>query len=94
MNGSGATVITKARSERRAVAATAFARVLRAARHKAGLSQEELAFRAGLDRTYPSLLERGLRQPTVAVAFVLAEALNLGPAELVICTAIEMRRPS
>jgi DNA-binding XRE family transcriptional regulator len=52
--------------DHRAVAA-AFAAILRTARVGAGLSQEKLAEAADIDRTYPSLLERGLRQPTLAV---------------------------
>src|SRR6267154_2716736 len=45
--------------------ARAFGAILRAARVAAGLSQEVLAERADCDRTYPSLLERLLRQPTI-----------------------------
>lgn len=38
---------------------------LRAKREKLGISQEELAERAGVDRTYISILERGLKKPHV-----------------------------
>lgn len=41
--------------------AEAFGIVLRTVRDAAGLSQEQLAEAADVDRTYPSLLERGLR---------------------------------
>lgn len=75
----------------RALAASAFGRSLRAARLKVGMSQEELAHQAGLDRTYPSLLERGCRQPTVGVAFALAAALRLDPVELITSTAEQIR---
>lgn len=34
-------------------------------RERAGISQEELAFRAGLDRTYVSGIERGRRNPSL-----------------------------
>jgi transcriptional regulator with XRE-family HTH domain len=47
----------------------AFGEVLRDCRTKAGISQENLAFKVDLDRTYISLLERGLRQPTLENAF-------------------------
>ena len=40
------------------------------------LSQEELAARAGLDRTYVSGVERGRRNPTVDVLQRLANALG------------------
>ncbi len=55
--------------------AVAFGGVLRAARLKHGLSQEKLAALCDFDRTYPSLLERGLRAPTLAMVFRLADAL-------------------
>ncbi|MCU0915715.1 MAG: helix-turn-helix transcriptional regulator [Planctomycetes bacterium] len=54
----------------------AFADVLRQLRERAGLSQETLATKSGLDRTYISLLERGQRQPTLKTLARLAEALD------------------
>lgn len=59
-----------------------FGRILRRARLAAGLSQEELAERAELDRTYPSLLERGLRQPSLHVFLKLSRALDSPPQRL------------
>lgn len=47
------------------------------------LSQEELAFRAGMKRSYLSDLERGIRNPTVRAMGRLAEALNVDPSELI-----------
>lgn len=41
------------------------------------LSQEELAHRAGLDRTYISGMERGRRNPTVGVLQRVANALGV-----------------
>ncbi|MCL5278429.1 MAG: helix-turn-helix transcriptional regulator [Planctomycetes bacterium] len=61
---------------------TAFADVLRQLRERAGLSQEALAAKSGLDRTYISLLERGQRQPTLKTLARLAEALNMSLAAL------------
>jgi transcriptional regulator with XRE-family HTH domain len=61
----------------------AFGQVLRDCRGKAGISQEELAARAKVDRTYVSLLERGLRQPTLGTLFRLAQALGVAPATMV-----------
>lgn len=49
----------------------------------AGLSQEKLALECGLDRTYISLLERGLRQPTLSTVFVVAQVLNVQPSVVV-----------
>lgn len=47
-----------------------------------GWSQEELADRAGLHRTYVSGLERGVRNPTVTVIEKLARGLEAQIAEL------------
>ena len=63
--------------------AAAFGKVLRARRTAAGLSQQDLAFEAGLDRTYVSLLERGLRQPTLTTLFCLSSSLGAEPEVLV-----------
>ncbi len=52
------------------------ARNLRRLRVRRGLSQENLAVDAGIDRTYVSRLERGLENPTIAVLERLAEALD------------------
>ncbi|WP_405229562.1 helix-turn-helix domain-containing protein [Lentisalinibacter sediminis] len=61
----------------------AFGSALRQSRHAKNLSQEALANATGLDRTFISLLERGLRQPTLATLFSLAECLDEKPSELV-----------
>ena len=58
----------------------AFGKILRERRHEAGISQEQLALNCGLDRTYISLLERGLRQPSLNSLFLLAEALGTTPS--------------
>ena len=47
-----------------------------------GISQEELAFRANLHRTYVSGVERGGRNPTVMIVGRLAKALEVEPATL------------
>lgn len=47
-----------------------------AAREKAGLSQEAAGFKANIDRTYLSGIERGLRNPTVKTLRRIAEALG------------------
>ena len=61
----------------------AFGIVLRQLREKRGLSQEALALQCGLDRTYVSLLERGLRQPSLKTVFALAESLNVKASRFV-----------
>lgn len=54
-----------------------FAEVLRELRLKAELSQEVLAKRAGLHRTYISQLERGARSPSLDVAMRISEVLDI-----------------
>lgn len=61
----------------------AFGKVLRVVRKEVGLTQEELAHAAEVDRTFVSLIERGERQPTVRVLFKLAAALSLQPVRLI-----------
>lgn len=60
-----------------------FGQVLRHERTQRELTQEQLAFECELDRTYISLLERGLRQPTLTTLVLLGSALEIDPAELV-----------
>ena len=48
-----------------------------------GISQEDLADQVGLDRTYISGIERGLRNPTFLVLLRLAEALKVPVRRLV-----------
>ncbi len=45
-------------------------------RAKQGLSLEAVARRAGIDRTYLGLLERGMRRPTLEVAIRVSRALG------------------
>lgn len=52
------------------------ARNIRRLRVRRGISQENLAVDAGLDRTYISRLERALENPTVLVLDRLARALD------------------
>lgn len=49
-----------------------------------GLSQEELAFQADLDRTYVSQIERGVGNPSVLVLVKIAMILGVEVQELLI----------
>jgi transcriptional regulator with XRE-family HTH domain len=51
-------------------------------RLKAGLSQEELAFKAGVHRTYLGGIERGERNPSLKNIAALAQALGVTLADL------------
>lgn len=59
-----------------------FGKKLRAIRIEKGYSQEELGFKAGLDRTYISGIERGLRNPSLVNISKLAKALGVKPRDL------------
>lgn len=59
-----------------------FARNLRKLRKARGLSQEELAHRAGIDRTYISALERSLYSASIDVVDRLAVVLEVEAADL------------
>lgn len=61
-----------------------FARNLRQLRHAKGMSQEELAHLADLDRTYISSLERGLYGASIDVVDRIAVALGVEAAELLV----------
>lgn len=57
-------------------------RRIRELRTRAGLSQEELADRAGLHRTYIGGIERGERNVGVLNLLQLARALKVPPSDL------------
>ena len=59
-----------------------FGRNVRAARLRAGLSQEQLAFDANMKRSYLSDLERGTRNPSLKAIERLATALAVNPSAL------------
>jgi transcriptional regulator with XRE-family HTH domain len=68
----------------------AFGEVIRERRKALGLSQEEIAESSGLHRTYISLIERGIKSPTLISIFGLAAALKAKPEELVKATRAGM----
>lgn len=59
-----------------------FAANLRRCRKAVGLSQEELAHRSDLDRTYVSALERRVYAATIDVVARIAKELGVEAAEL------------
>lgn len=61
----------------------ALAIVLKRNRNLSGLSQEELAFRCDVDRTYISLLERKKRRPTISVLYKICDTLDVKLSEFV-----------
>jgi transcriptional regulator with XRE-family HTH domain len=57
--------------------------VLRAARQRAGMTQEDLAYAAGVDRTYVSSLENDHKSPTLETLAVLCAELDVRTSELI-----------
>lgn len=61
----------------------AVAAEIKARRAELRISQEELAHRAGVHRSFVARLEVAETQPSLAVLFRLSEGLQVDPAELV-----------
>lgn len=59
-----------------------FAHNLKAKRQALGLSQTDLAARAGVKDSYVSMLERGQRTPPLDTIALLAHALNVPARDL------------
>jgi len=59
-----------------------FATNLRRIRHEKGLTQEELAFEAEVNRTYMSKLEKGDTYAGLEIIAKLARVLEIEPADL------------
>jgi transcriptional regulator with XRE-family HTH domain len=66
----------------RSPAHAALGRAIRQARARRGISQEELASRSGLHRTYVGGIERGERNPSFTNIVRIAEALGERPSEI------------
>ena len=62
--------------------------VIRRLRKEHGLSQEDVAFESGVDRSFLSNIERGLQQPSISVLFRIAEVLET-PAWSILAEAVE-----
>jgi transcriptional regulator with XRE-family HTH domain len=62
----------------------AFGLVIRSLRKGAGLSQEEFGESAGVHRTYVSMMERGIKAPTVVTLVDLSRALGMTTSELML----------
>lgn len=66
---------------------TLFGRRLAEMRKAQGISQEQLALTSGIARSYVSGVERGKRNISLLNIVLLAETLNIQPAELLKFTA-------
>lgn len=59
-----------------------FGKTLKLKRKLSGLSQEELAEKLGIHRTYMSFIERGMRNPSLLMIFKISRALKIKLPEL------------
>ena len=64
--------------------AEVFGKRVREVRHERGWTQEQLAFEAGVKRSYLSEVENGQRNVSLDVVEKLAKALGVGPEALVV----------
>ena len=67
----------------------AISQVIAQLRRDAKISQEELAHRAGIHRTYVSQIERGLKSPTLQILIQIANALDTSASQII--KDVEMR---
>ena len=81
-------VSTKSAAFRRA-----FGLAVRQFRERRKLSQEKFSFESGLDRTYISGVERGVRNPTIEVVERLATSLKTKPSKLFLLTEALNTKP-
>ncbi|WP_205394834.1 helix-turn-helix transcriptional regulator [Xanthomonas hydrangeae] len=66
--------------------AIAFGKAVRAARVARQISQEELATRAGIERSHMGKIERGQHMPSLALILRVSIALNDSAANLMTAT--------
>ncbi len=60
-----------------------FGNAIRTLRKRSGLSQDTLAHRAEIDRTYMSSIERGKKNPTIKVIYKLSVGLGITVSDIV-----------
>lgn len=73
--------------------ALAFGLAVREARLKAGLSQEELANTAAVERSHMGKIERGEHMPNFVLILRLAKALVIRPGALVDQAVLKLTEP-
>lgn len=64
------------------IVATVFGEVIRAERVKRSMAQDEFALMANIDRSYYGKLERGQRQPSLALILRIAAGLGTSASEI------------
>lgn len=59
-----------------------FGQRIKQLRRENGITQEDLAFTVGVDRSYMGFIERGERNPTLTIIEKIAKALKISLSEL------------
>ncbi|HEX8962371.1 MAG TPA: helix-turn-helix transcriptional regulator [Rhodocyclaceae bacterium] len=73
------------------LATLVFGEVLQALRLREGMTQDQLAERAGTERSHISALERAEKGPALATIFSLADGLGVSAAELIATVEKELK---
>lgn len=60
-----------------------FGLAVRNIRKRTGITQEELAHLAKIDRTYMSAIERGKKNPSIRVIYQLSQGLGVAVSDIV-----------
>jgi len=61
-----------------------FGLLIKEIRREKSISQEELAAKTGLDRSFISLVENGKRNPTLTTVIKLSQGLEIGLSDLMV----------
>lgn len=70
----------------------AFGKVIQKQRKILKLTQEELAYRAELDRTFISYVENAHKIPSLVSIFQFAKGLDMSPSKLIAKVEEELKR--
>lgn len=68
------------------------AKIIKGLRIKNKMNQEDLAFAIDADRSYISLLERGITEPSLTKIFSISKALGISPSQFVKMIELEEMR--
>jgi len=69
----------------------AFGKAVKSLRQEKNISQEKLAEYANLDRSYISLIERGINSASVITLFKIGSALDIDPTDLIAATKAHLK---
>ncbi|MEK3910652.1 helix-turn-helix domain-containing protein [Paenibacillus sp. FSL H7-0331] len=64
-------------------------KVIKSLRIKKSLSQEDLAFSCDVDRSYISMVERGLHEPSISKIFEICAGLSVKPSQFIRLVELE-----